>query len=90
MAMSDRQPSRIEPTDPMSTLRMMRTHFKTAFVLGAVDGVRSVLAVGRYDPAPPVVRRRVGSLTSDAEARSRDMEEFGGDVQRGRPVAASG
>jgi hypothetical protein len=57
-----------------------------AFGQGFRDGLRSVLAVGRYRAAPPVIRRSMGSPAADRLARYRDMDAFNADVNRGRQV----
>lgn len=52
-----------------------------AFVEGSRAGLRSIVLV-RADPAPPILRRPVGSSATDRVARHRDMERFGADVRR--------
>lgn len=55
----------------------------SAFARGVRYGLQGILAIGRYDAAPPMVRRQVGSLATDRLARYRDMEAFAADVARG-------
>jgi hypothetical protein len=57
-----------------------------AFSRGFRHGLRGVLRVGCYEPAPPVICRSVGSLLTDRRARYRDMNAFKADVRRGHRV----
>jgi hypothetical protein len=54
------------------------------YARGFRDGLRGILAIGRYDAAPPGIRMTVGSPATDRLARYRDMEAFKADVDRGR------
>lgn len=59
------------------------------YARGVRSGLRDVVVGPRYRAAPPVVRRKVGSPATDRDARRRDVDRFGGDVERREPVALS-
>lgn len=58
---------------------------KDAQAAGFRDGLREVLSFGRYDAAPPVVRKGLGSIATDRRERHGDMGKFRGDVAKHRP-----
>jgi len=60
---------------------------KQAYQQGLRDGLRGVLAIGRYDQSPPWVTKRLGSMVTDRAARYEDVRSLRCDVQRAEPVA---
>lgn len=77
-------------TDPDRVVAMKFFSRRQAYRLGFRDGLRGAVSVGRYDPSPAIIRKRVGSLATDSIARSRDVETVRGDVRQAERVALPG
>jgi len=67
----------------MDAVFMTHLFADRAFARGFRAGLRSVV-LGRSEALHPIVRREVGSLANDRDARYRDMEMFAVDVRLGQ------